>query len=62
MFLSPLLLAHVQLHVNHINEMLAPDHDRNARFSAWNWLTVVVGGIFIGLIILGLAVPARPHA
>jgi hypothetical protein len=62
MFLAPLVLALVQRHINHINELVAPDHDRNTRFSAWNWLAVVVGGIFIGLIILGLAVQARPHA
>jgi hypothetical protein len=62
MFLAPLLLAHVQRHINHINELVAPDHDRNTRFSAWNWLAVVVGGIFIGLIILGLAAPAHRHA
>jgi hypothetical protein len=60
-FLSPLLLVPVQRHVNHINALVAPDHDKSARFSAWNWLTVAGGGIFIGLIMLGLAQPARPH-
>jgi hypothetical protein len=60
-FLSPLVLVPVQRHVNHINALVAPDHDGNTRFSAWNWLAVVGGGIFIGLIMLGLALPARPH-
>jgi len=58
-FLSPLLLAPVQRHVNHINALVAPDHDKNTRFSAWNWLALVGGGIVIGLIMLGLAL--SPH-
>jgi hypothetical protein len=58
-FLSPLLLVPVQRHVNRINALVAPDHDRNTRFSAWNWLAVVAGGIFIALIMLGLAVKPR---
>ena len=54
-FLAPLLLAPVQRHVNRINALAAPDHDKNTRFSGWNWLAVVAGGIFVGLIMLGLA-------
>jgi hypothetical protein len=54
-FLAPLLLVPVQQHVSHINELVAPEHDKNARFSGWNWLTVVLGAIFLGLIMLGLA-------
>ena len=60
-FLSPLLLVPVQRHVNHINALVAPEHDKNTRFSAWNWLAVAGGGIVIALIMLGLAQPARPH-
>ena len=60
-FLSPLLLVPVQRHINHINALAAPGHDENTRFSAWNWLAVVVGGIFLGLVILGLAQPGRAH-
>ncbi len=58
-FLAPLLLVPVQQHVNHINALVAPDHNKNARFSAWNWLAVVAGGIFIGLMVLGLALEQR---
>lgn len=58
-FLSPLPLVQVQRHINHINGLVAPDHDRNMRLSAWNWMAVVVGGIFFGLVLLGLALP-RP--
>jgi hypothetical protein len=54
-FLTPLLLVPVQVHANRVNALVAPGHDENTHFSVWNWLTVVVGGIFIGLIMLGLA-------
>jgi hypothetical protein len=54
-FLAPLLLVPVQQHVNHINALVAPEHNKNTRFSAWNWLAVAAGGIFIGLAMLGLA-------
>ncbi len=53
-FLSPLLLVPVQRHVNRINTLTAPGHDRNARFRVWNWLSVAAGAIVIVLIILGL--------
>jgi len=58
-FLAPLLLVPVQLHVNRINALVAPDHDTNTRFSGWNWLAVAAGVIFLGLVMLGLALPAR---
>ncbi len=60
-FLAPLLLVPAQRHVNHINSLVAPGHDKNARFTAWNWLAIVAGGIFIGLILLGLTQTLRPH-
>jgi len=54
-FLAPLLPVPVQQHVNRINALVAPGHDENAHFGAWNWLAAVLGGIFIVLIMLGLA-------
>jgi hypothetical protein len=60
-FLAPLLLVPVQRHINHINAMVAPNHHENSRFSGWNWLAVVVGGIFLALIILGLTLKPVPH-
>ena len=60
-FLAPLLLVPVQRHVNHINELVAPGYDKNTRFSAWNWLAIAGGGIFIALIMLGLTQTARLH-
>lgn len=54
-FLTVLPLVPAQRHVNHINTLVAPEHDKNTRFGGWNWLAVVVGGIFSSLIIIGLA-------
>ena len=54
-YLSVLPLITAQRHANHINALVAPEHDKNAAFSGWNWLAVVVGGILMGLIVLGLA-------
>jgi hypothetical protein len=53
-FLAPFLLVPAQQHINRINALVAPDHDKNSRFSAWNWLAVVIGAIFLGLVMLGL--------
>jgi hypothetical protein len=60
-FLAPLLLVPVQRHVNHINAMVAPDHDENSRFSGWNGLAIAVGGIFLALTVLGLALKPGSH-
>jgi hypothetical protein len=53
--LAPLLLIPVQVHVNQINMLAAPGHDRNARFTVWNWLALIGTGIIIGFVMLGLA-------
>jgi hypothetical protein len=60
-FLAPLLLVPAQRHVNRINALVAPQHDGNSRFSGWNWLAVAVGGIFLGLMILGMTLKVAPH-
>jgi hypothetical protein len=54
-YLAPLLLVPAQRHINHINLLVAPDHDKNTRFSGWNWLAVILGVVFLGLTILGIA-------
>jgi hypothetical protein len=54
-FLGPLVLVPVQRHINRINALVAPAHDKNARFGVLNWLALVVGGIFLGLVLLGVA-------
>jgi hypothetical protein len=50
-------LVPVQLHVNELNAAASPSHDRNARFSAWNWLAVVVGGLLVSLALASLFLP-----
>jgi hypothetical protein len=37
------------MRVNHVNNTVAPGHDRNRRFTWANWLVLVLGG---GLLIL----------
>lgn len=53
-FLSSFILIPVQQHINRVNTVVAPDHERNSGFSVWNWLAVVLGGLFQILIIIGL--------
>ena len=48
------VLLSVQSHVNRINAAAAPNHDRNAKFSALNWVVVFFGACFWGLAIIGL--------
>jgi hypothetical protein len=50
-FLAVVFLLPVQAYANRINSVVAPNHDPNARFSAWNWVAVVLGG---GMLILGI--------
>jgi hypothetical protein len=42
----------VQYHVNKLNALASPAHNRNSRFTGWNWVAVVVGG---GLLLLAIA-------
>lgn len=49
---SFLFLLPVQSHVNRLNALASPSHDRNSRFSGWNWAAVVLGG---GLLLLAIA-------
>jgi hypothetical protein len=58
-FLAPLLLVPVQQHINRVNALAAPDHDKNSRFSAWNWLAVAAGVIFLALLMGALALPEQ---
>jgi hypothetical protein len=45
---APLLPA--QALVNRINWAAAPGHDPNARFTAWNWVGVLLGGAALVLV------------
>jgi hypothetical protein len=42
----------VQYHVNRLNALASPAHNRNSRFTGWNWVALVVGG---GLMLLAIA-------
>jgi hypothetical protein len=40
-----------------VNTHLVPDYENNSRFSAWNWVGLVLGGSLFVLAILGLVLP-----
>ena len=56
-FLSILFLIPVQQAANRINESLVPGHDRNKRFTGWNMVAVVIGGVLFILSVIGTFVP-----
>jgi hypothetical protein len=45
-FLAVLFLLPVQHAINRINKLAVPTHADNSRFTAWNWITVGIGGPF----------------
>jgi hypothetical protein len=47
------VLPAVQAVANRVNETVAPGHDRNRAFSAWNWVAVALGGPLMVLAIIG---------
>ena len=51
----PLLV--VQHSINALNAAAAPEASRNDRYSAWNIVLIVVGGLFVLLAILGTLMP-----
>jgi hypothetical protein len=55
--LAVLFLVPVQMHANRLNTAVAPLHHRNARFSAANWIGVIVGGLFLMLALAGTFLP-----
>ena len=57
---SFLFLLPIQSSVNRLNQLVAPEADINARFGAWNIATVIVGGIFVALAIIGTFMPPEP--
>jgi hypothetical protein len=55
--LTPLALVPIQKTVNDLNTIVAPDHNPNRRFSAWNIAMTVIGGIIVVLAIIGTLLP-----
>ena len=56
-FVAVFFMLPVQACANRVNTAAAPSHDPNSRFSAWNWVGVVLGGAFFALVAIGLSVP-----
>lgn len=56
-FLNILFLVPVQRAINRVNIIQAPDHEKNARFSKWNFATVAIGVFLIALAIFGSFLP-----
>lgn len=56
-FLSILFLLPIQQAANSINESLVPGHDRNERFTAWNKVAIVIGGLLFIVVVIGMFVP-----
>jgi hypothetical protein len=54
-------LIPIQAYANRINAEVAPHSDRNGRLTWVNWIGVVLGGAFFGLVVIGLIVgPQSP--
>jgi hypothetical protein len=56
LFSAPVMIP-VQRHVNRLNAILAPGHAPNDRFTAWNWVGIILGGFFVLLVLVGLFLP-----
>jgi uncharacterized membrane protein YbjE (DUF340 family) len=55
--LAVLFLLPVQRAANRINAEQAPLHKPNAHFSAWNIVTIIIGGIILILSVMGMLFP-----
>jgi hypothetical protein len=58
-FVTVVILIVAQKYANQVNLAAAPDHERNAGFSGWNWFGIVAGGLLWVLAAIGLLVPAE---
>jgi hypothetical protein len=50
-------LAWVQLGINEVNAQCERPKEVDRSFTAWNWLTVVVGGVLLLLALIGILFP-----
>jgi hypothetical protein len=51
-------LVPVQILANSVNSLVTPEHDENGSYSGWNITSIIVGGIFLLLVIIGSFLPA----
>lgn len=56
---SVLFLLPVQAYVNRINAAEVPTHDRNARFTGWNWVWIGIGASLLLLNLIGFLLPLK---
>jgi len=56
-YLAVLFIVPVQVAARRVNETAAPGHDPNAKFTTVNWITIVVGGVLLVLIVVGSFLP-----
>jgi hypothetical protein len=56
---SVFFLLPIQAYANRIIAVEAPGLDKNSRFTLWNWLTAVLGGICVVLAIFGTLLPDK---
>ena len=54
---APLFFLPIEARANEINAWVAPQHDRNARFTGWNWVGVAVGVVWLVLSLIGMLLP-----
>jgi hypothetical protein len=56
---SFVLILPVQGRVNRVNDVVAPMHDPNDRYSGWNWFGLIVGGLLLVFAIIGSFIPTE---
>ncbi|HEY8102419.1 MAG TPA: hypothetical protein VIF82_16895 [Burkholderiaceae bacterium] len=58
-FMSILALLPVQASINVVNQIAAPAHEPNSRFTVWNWIAVGLGGPFLLLAVYGTFITSK---
>jgi hypothetical protein len=58
---APLVLLPIQKTINNLNAVVAPNHNPNSRFSAWNIVGIIFGVIWLLLAFVGTFFPQKPN-
>ena len=56
-FLAVAPILPVQNVANRINASISPGHDRNAKFTGWNWVVIAIGICVLVLAVIGSFLP-----